>query len=202
VVLWALGIGFAAYALWRFSEALFGTAADGRATGHRLVSLVRGAVYTGFCISTIAFIAHASAHTQTRQQRTFTARVMSHTDGRWLVGMIGAIVVAVGAVMVVQGATRKFEKDLQMGKLDGRTRTVVVGLGMVGTIARGIVFAVAGGLVMDAAIRFSPKKSAGLDGALHTLADQPYGPYLLGLVAGGFLAFGLYSLATTRYVKT
>ena len=48
----------------------------------------------------------------------------------------------------------------------------------VGTIARGVVFAIAGALVLDAAITYDPAKSAGLDGALRTLADRAYGPWL------------------------
>jgi hypothetical protein len=47
VLLWVLAIGFAAYALWRLSEAAFGTAAEGRKAGTRLQSLVRGIIYAG-----------------------------------------------------------------------------------------------------------------------------------------------------------
>jgi Domain of Unknown Function (DUF1206) len=202
VLLWAMGIGFAAYAVWRLSEAMFGTATDGSKLGPRAASLVRGLIYAGFSVTTFTFIAGTSTDGQAQQQRTDTARVMDHTGGRWLVGMVGAIVVIVGIVMVVQGATKKFEKDLRMGELNGRTRAVVVGLGTVGTIARGIVFALAGGLVVDAALRFKADKSAGLDGALRTLANQTYGPYLLGLLAFGLIAFGLYALAAARYAKT
>src|SRR5215467_4385974 len=45
VLLWLLGIGFAGYALWRFSEAAFGVAGEGTDAGPRLKSLVRGLVY-------------------------------------------------------------------------------------------------------------------------------------------------------------
>jgi hypothetical protein len=82
------------------------------------------------------------------------------------------------------------------------TRKVVARLGTVGTIARGVVFGVAGGLVLTAAITFDAKKSTGLDGALRTLAHQPYGPYLLGAVAAGLIAFGLFGFAAARWVKT
>jgi hypothetical protein len=73
---------------------------------------------------------------------------------------------------------------------------------MVGTIARGIVFAVAGGLVVNAAVSYDASKSTGLDGALRTLADRAYGPWLLGLIALGLIAFGLYGFAAARWAKT
>ena len=37
------------------------------------------------------------------------------------------------------------------------------------------------------------------NGALAKLAHQSYGPFLLGLVAAGLVAFGLYSLSDARY---
>jgi len=83
-------------------------------------------------------------------------------DGRWLVGLIK------------QG-------QLRMDELTGPTRSVVVRLGVVGTIGRAVAFAIAGALVLDAAVTFNARKSAGVDGALRTLADRPYGPWHLGV---------------------
>jgi Domain of Unknown Function (DUF1206) len=202
VLLWVLGFGFASYAVWRLSEAAFGTAADGSKAGPRVQSLVRGVVYAALSISTFGFIAGTSRQGQAQQQVTLTARVMRHSYGRWLVGLAGLIVVAVGVAMIVQGVRRKFEEELQMQELQGATRTVVVRLGMIGTIARGVVFAVAGVLVVDAAWTFDARKSTGLDGAMRTLADQAYGPWLLGLLALGLIAFGLYGFAQARWAKT
>jgi hypothetical protein len=202
VLLWAMGLGFAAYAIWRLSEAITGTATDGNKAGPRVVSLARGIVYAGFSAGTFSFIAGTSKQSQSKQQATDTARIMSHQDGRWLVGVIGEIVVIVGVVMVAQGLTRKFEKDLRLHEMSRGVRKVVVRLGMVGTVARGVVFAVAGGLVVDAAVRFEPHKSTGLDGALRTLADRSYGPWLLGALALGLIAFGLYGFAAARWAKT
>ena len=202
LLLWILGIGFAAYAIWRLSEATFGTAAEGKKTGPRLQSLVRGIVYAALSVTTFSFIAGRSKQGQSEQQATLTARVMKHAYGRWLIGLIGLIVLAVGVGMVVEGVTKKFEKQLRMQELTGPTRTLVVRLGMIGTIARGIVFAVAGALVVEAAVTFNARKSTGLDGALRTLADRPYGPWLLGLLAIGLIAFGLYGFAAARWAKT
>jgi hypothetical protein len=201
VVLWALGLGFTAYALWRLAEAFAGTAAEGRKTGPRLKSLVRGIVYAALAISTFAFIAGTSRQSQTSQQQSWTARTMQHDGGRWLVGIVGLVVLFVGLGMIVEGITRKFRRQLRMYEMSATTRRWVTRLGAVGTIARGIVFALAGALVLDAAVTFDPSKSSGLDGALRTLADRNYGPWLLGAVALGLIAFGLYGFAAARWAK-
>jgi uncharacterized protein DUF1206 len=70
------------------------------------------------------------------------------------------------------------------------------------TVARRIVFTIAGGLVVEAALTFNPRKSTGLDGALQPLAQNSVGPWLLGAFAWGFIAFGLYGIAEARWVKT
>jgi hypothetical protein len=200
-VLWILGLGFAAYALWRISEAAFGTAAEGRRAGPRVQSLVRGIVYAAFAVTTFSFIAGTSKQSQAQQQASATAKLMKHDYGRWLVGATGLVVVAVGLGMVVEGVRKKFEKQLRMNELHGATRTAVIWLGVIGTTARGIVFAVAGALVVEAAVNYDAAKSTGLDGALRTLADRPYGPWLLGVLAVGLIAFGLYGLAAARFAK-
>jgi hypothetical protein len=201
VLVWITGIGFAGYALWRLSEAALGTAAEGDDAGPRLKSLARGLVYLGLAVSTISFVTGNSNQGQAQQQATTTAKLLRHSYGQWLVGLAGVIVVVVGAVMVFEGARKKFEKDLRLDGLSATTRKVVVSLGVVGTIARGVVFCVAGVLVVDAAVTYDPKESSGIDGALRTLAAQSFGPWLLGALAVGLIAFGAYGFAAARWAK-
>jgi hypothetical protein len=197
-----LGLGLAAYAIWRLSQAAFGTATEGTKAGPRLKALARGIIYAGFAVMTFSFLAGNSKSGQKQQQVALTARVMRHSGGQWLVGIAGAVVVVVGVALIIEGLTKKFVNQLDTTELHGRARTVVLRLGQVGTTTRGAVFALAGLLVIDAAVTFDPKKSTGLDGALRTLAHQPFGPWLLGVAALGLIAFGLYGLASVRYAKT
>ena len=113
VLLWVLGIGFAAYALWRFSEAVFGTAGEGAKAGPRVQSLVRGVVYAALCVTTFMFIAGRSRQGQAQQQETATAKLMKHGYGRWLVGVAGLIVIAVGVGMIVEGIDEEVRETAQ-----------------------------------------------------------------------------------------
>ena len=131
-------------------------------------------IYAGFAYLTFTVIS-GSQHSQTRQQQDITATVMRHTEGRWLVGLVGLVVVVIGLVLVSQGARRKFMKYLRTAQMSHRTRRVVELLGATGTIARGLVFALAGALVIDAAITHKASESGGIDKALLTLRDQPFG---------------------------
>ncbi len=169
VTLWLLGIGFVGYSLWRLSEAAFGVTGEGMAAGPRVKSLVRAIVY--------AFL----------------------SGGRWLVGLVGLVILVVGLMLAAEGVRRTFMKYLRTRQMSHRTRVLVERLGMIGTTARGLVFAVVGALIVDTAVTFNPKKSGGLDKALLTLRHQPLGEFLLLIVALGVFIFGVYGLCEARW---
>ncbi len=199
VSLWLLGIGFAAYALWRLSEAAFGVTGEGNGAGPRLKSLGRAIIYAGFASLTFQVISGAHS-SQAGRQQDVTAKVMSHhPGGQWLIGIAGLIVVIAGVALIIEGVRHKFMKMLDTSRMSQRTRRMVELLGTIGTAARGLVFALAGVLVIDAAVTYSPAKAGGIDKALLTLRNQPFGEFLLGLAAAGLIIFGIYGLCEARW---
>src|SRR5215469_1819548 len=116
VSLWLLGVGFAGYALWRLSEAAFGVTGEGRGAGPRAKSLVRAIVYAFLSFLTFEVIARAGSN-ETRTQRDVTASVMRHPGGRWLVAIIGLIVVLAGVMLVAEGLRRTFMKYLMTSQM-------------------------------------------------------------------------------------
>jgi hypothetical protein len=200
VTLWLLCIGFAAYALWRLSEAAFGVTVDGQGAGPRLKSLARAVVYGSLAVTTFSVI-NGAKRSQSGQEQDWTAKVMSHPGGRWAVGIAGAVIVVVGVILVVDGVKRKFVKYLRTGEMGPGTRRVIVRLGMIGTVARGLVFALTGALVIDAAVTYQAAKAGGLDTSLKTLRDQPFGVFALIIVAVGLIIFGVYGLCEARWRK-
>jgi hypothetical protein len=198
VSLWLLAIGFAGYALWRLSEAVFGVTGEGNGAGPRLKSLARALIYAGFAYLTFKIISGAPG-SQASQQQDLTARAMHSAGGRWLVGIVGLIIVIAGVTLMVEGIRRKFLKYLRVSQMSRRTRRAVERLGMIGTTARGAVFALAGVLVIEAAVTHRPAKAGGIDKALLTLRNQPFGEFLLILAALGLIIFGIYGLCEARW---
>jgi hypothetical protein len=202
LILWVIAAGLAGYALWRFSEAAFGVVGEGRDIGPRLKSFVRGCIYAFFSFSAFQIALGQATGSQAGQQENLSAEVMRHTGGRVAVGVLGAVVVVVGLTLVFEGLTHKFEKYLDESSMTPQTHRIVKALGVLGTTARGAVFALAGAFVIQAAWTYQPKKAAGLDGALRSLRDTAVGPWLLGVVALGLVAFGLYGFAEARWRRT
>jgi hypothetical protein len=187
VLLWLLALGFAGYALWRLSEAALGVTGEQRGAGPRIRSLARAVVYAGFSYVTFTVIS-GTARSQAGRQEDITAAAM-------------LAVVACGIALVIEGMRKKFMKYLGKAAMTARTRRVVQVLGVTGTIARGVVFALAGVLVVDAAVTHRAAESGGIDKALLTLRDQPFGEFLMLLAALGLLIFGIYGLCEARWRK-
>ena len=85
------------------------------------------------------------------------------------------------------------------GIMSRPTRGMVVALGWVGGVARGIVFGAAGLFLLIAAVTARAHQAKGIDAALRAFTKTPAGPWLLVLVALGLVTFGCYSLAEARW---
>jgi hypothetical protein len=195
-LVWLLTLGFAAYSLWRLSEALFGVTGAPPGAGPRLKSLARAIAYGVLAVTAVSLL-NGSRGTQAGQQGHLAGTVMSQPGGRWLVGLAGLALVAVGVVMVREGLSAKFMR--YFGHLPSALRRAVVLLGRVGTVARGIVFAVAGILIVAAAWTATAAKAGGIDQAFKTLLAQPYGTVLVAGLGLGLVVFGIYGLAEAAW---
>jgi Domain of Unknown Function (DUF1206) len=200
VSLWLLGIGFASYALWRLSEATFGVTGDQAGAGPRLKSLGRAIIYAA--LSYLAFtVISGKGRNESQRQQDITATARQHPAGRVLVGVIGLVVVICGIVLIVEGARRTFMKYLRTAQMSATVRRVVTWLGTTGTIARGLVFGLAGVGVIVAAVTHKASESGGIDKALLTLRSQPFGEFLMLAAALGLAIFGVYGLCEARWRK-
>ncbi len=198
----AIAVGLAAMALWQALEAAIGHRVDRgkERVFERIASAGRALLYiylawTGYKVVT------AAKSNAGDQSETATAKLMSSSGGRWLVALIGVAVLAIGIGMIVYGLIKRFFKHLMTERMSARTRKVSRILGVSGYVAKGVAYAIAGVLVIAAAVTFDPQKARGLDGALRTLVQQPYGGLLLILVAAGIAAFAAFCFVQARYRK-
>ncbi len=202
VVVVAIGLG--GYAIWRLFRAALGHGPEASDSGvERLGGLGSGLVYAGLCFAAIKILSSASGSSQgaSSKPKETTAGVFDWPAGRWLVGIAGLVLLGVGAYQFVKGARQKFVEELKTEQMRPEVKTWVCRIGTVGHVARAVVFGLIGIFLLKAAWEFDAKEAVGLDGALAKVARAEYGPWLLGLVAAGLIAFGMYSLTEARYRK-
>lgn len=198
----ALTVGFAAYALWRFAEALFdrgGKGSDAKGLAKRAKSFGAGVLYAASAAVAYSLVASSRSSAGSGNEQEETARVLDWPAGRWIVLAVAVAFVADGIYNVYRGWTKKFRERLNEHEMHGTVRTWALRSGVVGHVARGVVFAMIGVFLGKAAIEYDPNEAVGIDGALLKLVEAPLGPFLLGIVAAGLIAYALYCLVEARY---
>jgi Domain of Unknown Function (DUF1206) len=200
-----LAIGFAAYAIWRFVQAVAENETDEDATGtakewgKRAGYVGRGLIYAALTYGAIKILAGSGTESQTAKAHKTTAAVLDWPAGRWIVGAVGVCIVGAGLWNAYRAVTRSFEDKWRTSQMSETERTWGGRAGVAGHLARAVVFGLVGVFVAKAAIDYDPQHAIGIDGALQKLGQASYGPWLLGLTAAGLLGYGLYCLVDARY---
>jgi hypothetical protein len=204
VLLWVILVGIIAYALWGVVRAVF----DPLDKGHDLKGLL---ARLGFLVSafgyailvwpTYGYITGASQTANGSQTQKLIATVMAMPWGRWAIGILGLAVLAGGLYQIYLGVKADFDRQFQTYALNREEIKLTTDVGRFGTSARGVVFALVGVLITLAAYQANPSQPVGMDTALSTLMHQPYGVWLLAVVAVGLIAFGFYSMLSAIWFR-
>jgi hypothetical protein len=204
-LLWVLAVGLIALALWQLAE-LLRKVPGLRGSGEQKKKAVTGTVktvaktivYLFLAVTAIRFATGGGTSSSGQQQQT-VAGVLGWPAGRFLVGVAALVIIGVGVYHVRKGITKHFLKEIDTAQATPGQRRAIERFGQVGYPAKGVALALVGGLLGWAAITFDPSKASGLDGALRTLLDAPFGKALLTVVALGIAAFGVYVLFRARF---
>ncbi|REK18238.1 MAG: DUF1206 domain-containing protein [Planctomycetota bacterium] len=203
-VLGVLAIALLGYVAWRWMQALYDTEGQGNdAKGmvKRIGYAVSGVIYAAlaFWAGSVAAGMGSSSGGGDSSKQSLTAKLMSMPFGVWLVGLVGLIIIGVAIMHARRAYTAKFMQRYNLSELSAKARHYLMRVGQFGLAARAVTFAIIGGFVIIAAIRTDPSQVKGLGGALETLRQQAYGPWLLGIVAAGMIAYAVYCAANSRY---
>ncbi|MFC3892524.1 DUF1206 domain-containing protein [Lentzea rhizosphaerae] len=199
-LLWTVGIGLVFFAIWQLILACVGytyVEKKRKRISKRIGSAARAITATAIALGAFKYTTSGSAGDATEQQQELTAQVLAWPGGQLLVGAVAIGVLITAGVIVYKGIKKSFEKDLDMS----RAPSWIEPVGRAGWIGKGVAYGVIGVLVGLAAIYADPEQSGGMDKALHTLAAQPFGVFLLTAVAIGIAAFGVYCFVAARALK-
>lgn len=198
VLLWVILIGLVSYTLWGVIRAVM----DPLHKGHDLKGLIiRGgfllsaASYALLIPSTYGFISGAgsSASNGAQTQQSLSA-ILATPAGKIVLVLIGLVVIAGGVVQILAGVNSKFDQQFKTYTMNAREVRWATQLGRFGTVIRGLILALIGVLVCLAAFQSNSSQGIGIDSVLTALMRQPYGSWILGIVAVGLMAFGAYSV--------
>ena len=199
-LLWVIAVGLVALVVWQLAEAVWGH--RGAPVGNRVlrtaVNLAEAALFGVLAWSAGSVAASGGAPSQ---KPSFATVVFGLPGGPLLVGLAGVGLVVGGGYAVHRGVVHAFLRELDLRGAGLNRSQLVTRIGQVGWTALGLVYGIPGVLLVVAAVRFDPAQPTGLDAGLQVVADQPYGPVVLLVLALGLVAFGVYCFFDARYRK-
>lgn len=193
IMLTILVIGLAGYVLWRFVQAVkdtdnHGTSGKGLAIrGGLLVSSITHAALAIWAVRLMLGDSQSSDNSGTW---------LSSTPGLVVLGIVGVAAIGAGLAHIFKGWTARFERYMT---IPGDKRSWAKPLCQFGLIARGIVWCMVGYFLIRSALMTSGGDVKGIADALNSLAGSAYGPWMLGIMAAGLMAFGVYSMLEAFY---
>jgi hypothetical protein len=196
-------IGLLAYAIWGFVRAIYDPLHRGRdAKGIMArVGFVTSALsYLAIAIFAMTILAGQGASSHDSTQKT-VATLLANPGGGFITELIGVIAIVIGIGQFIEAYRATFAQDLKAAEMTKSEKEIAVGLGRFGMAARGVTFLVIGWFLLQAGMHHAPSQAQGFGGAFLFLLAQPYGRWLLGIVALGFIALGLHSFACARWVR-
>jgi hypothetical protein len=193
------GLGLVAYAIWQLVRAIFDPEHAGRDAKNalrRVGFLASAIVHGGLAIAAYGVLVRDSAASSDHR---LIAPLTQSTIGVVFLAGAGIALFGYGIWQLVAAYKARFRDELDTARMKESVRKWCERLGRFGYAARGVVFMIVGGSLVVAAVTADPRDARGLDGALAEIAAAPFGRVMLGLVAAGLAAYGIFMFVYARY---
>lgn len=202
-LLFLVTIGIVGYVLLRIVQTILdpehaGEKMDAKRIATRVGYAFSGLAYAGLAVTAVKLMT-GSGGSSGNSTQDWTAWFLSQPFGQWLVGLGGAITIGLGFSYLYKAFKGKFRQQFKLTQMSNKEQTWAVRLGRLGIAARGIVFTIIGFFLIQAAKQSDASEAKGFGEALASLQQQPFGPWILGLVALGLISYGIYSVIEARY---
>jgi hypothetical protein len=196
VLVAALGVGLLGYALWRLLQAAFNP--ENKKPFKRLGYAASGIAYGSLGIAALSTLAGDRA-SQSNSNGNVPSGLMAQPYGPALVMAAGLVIIGIGVAALVNAAKANFERVLKTQEMSPAQHKTAMTAGRIGIAARGVAFLLTGWFLIRAGLAHNSQKAGGLDEALRALAQAPYGPWLLGLMGLGLIAYAVYMFVEARF---
>lgn len=201
VLLALVAAGLGAFALWRIVQAVIDSDGHGRsakAIAKRVVLGFTGLLYAPLAIAAARLLSGDGPASEGADQAR-KGFLLAWRYGPLAVGVIALLILVVGLTEIWIGVRASFAKEMDLGRLSSRARSVVRAAGRVGFGAHGAILTTVGIFLAKAAFESDPSSATGIDGALVRLANGEHGQAIVTAMGCGLIAFGAFSFLMARY---
>ncbi|MDQ3365939.1 MAG: DUF1206 domain-containing protein [Myxococcota bacterium] len=206
LIIWAIVVGLAGYALWRIVEVFadpyeYGTAATGilKRLGVGLTGLGYGLV--AYSAGAIALGPRGTSESSEQQQQSLVADVLAWPGGAWWVGAAGVIVIGFGGVQYWMIAKRSYAVEIDLKRRSRAVRVVIHVLAWAGYAARGIILGVLGYFLVRSAVTHDPTAVGDTDTAFDFIGGGVAGDTAFFFVALATAGYGIFMYLSAAFYR-
>lgn len=200
ITLGLVAVGLLAHAFWKLVQAFLDPERKGTgvtALAERIAFGVTAAGYLALALQAVRLIA-GEAPPATADIDTLAERILAPPFGRWVVGLLGAIVMVSGVLQLRLAAVAGFRHILYTG-ISRAARWTVIAAGSAGYAALGVLSGLVGYSLVQVARQFDPKRADSWSDALELVAGVAGSPWPLAALAVGIFCYGLYFVLLVRF---
>ncbi len=188
-----LATGLGAHVFWRLYQALVDP--DERGLGwpglvQRAGFLISAGLYASLTLLTLSAVTDIGGGTSGAGDAA--AQVIDWPGGRWLLGVVGAGLIAAGGYQLWRAWSQPFRHKWFRAAGLKYLHGPMAWLSSYGIGARGIMFCILGWSLMRGGWFASSDEVTDVASAMWRIGTETYGHWLLAAMAAGFLCYGVY----------
>lgn len=206
ILLILMALGLACYATWRFIQAVKdpeNIGDDSKAKAKRAGFFCSGLLYLGIGVmAALKAFGSGSGGSGSGSESAQNSSFLASDTGLWIIGIVGAGIVIAGIFQFVKAYKNDYQKKFDLSSLnDQKKRESVEKTAKFGLSARGVILLIIGYFAIQAALDSNPSEIKTTQEAFSFIQESDYGPWLMGLVAAGLIAYAIYMFLMAKYRK-
>lgn len=208
LLLFLIAIGLLGYVVWQIVQTIWDPEHSDTglgAVGRRASYLISGVIYGSLALFALRVVfsqpssSNSNSSGGSSSSSEGTATLLSQPFGKWLVGLVGVAVVAYGFYCFYRAYSTQFRRRLKLYEMSAQEEKWSTRISRFGLVAKGIVSVITGYFFIQAARASDPSQAKNTEGVLQIIQQQPYGAWLMGIVALGLVAYGIHLIIQARY---
>ena len=201
-ILIVMAIGLLCYVIWRAIQVFQdpeNIGSDKKGKIKRIAFGVSAIIYLALAVSAIMKVINAGSSSGGGGN---SPSFMTGQIGVIIFAIIGLSVIGAGINQFKKAYTKSFLKKFDYKSIsEEKRRKTIKNTGLMGLIARGVIFLILGYFFIRAAMESNTSDIKSTTDAFSFIQDSSYGQYLLGAVAAGLVCYGIYMFMMAKYRK-
>lgn len=200
ILLGLIALGLIGYVVWRAAQAIKDPEDEGNM--RRIGYVASGVFYALIAATAITMIisgGSGGSSSGSGSNEQMAGKLLQQAWGQYLVGAVALILFGKAIWQFYRAISGKFNDKIKSMDLNSKVEKLIKNFGLVGYISRGIVISLIGYMFLKAALQVDSSEAGGTKEAFSLIRQSEAGPYVLGIIALGLAAYGIFMFVKARH---